>query len=153
MVKFPPLRLHRHFTVILLAYSAPMVSDGSLWSGPSWFSRCISAAFISCGFMTESLHCEGAPTSLTPGATMNESGPEVKNETRHYLRRVLFSVVARSISMAERHLICLPMPGPLCSTDNPAERISRVCGPLDRCERRVVFCWRRPVRVHLPCYG
>src|SRR6266508_6792094 len=56
--------LHGHFTEILLAYSAPMVSDGSLWSGPSWLRRCDSAAPISCGRPTVSLHCAGAPTSF-----------------------------------------------------------------------------------------
>src|SRR5262249_41424991 len=61
----PPDDFHGHFTPILFAYSAPMVSDGSLWSAGSWLSCCASAAPISCGRPIESLQCAGAPTSLT----------------------------------------------------------------------------------------
>src|SRR5712691_13274135 len=56
--------LHGHFTEILLANSAPMVSDGSRWSGPSWLRRCDSSAPMSCGRPTTSLHPAGAPTSF-----------------------------------------------------------------------------------------
>src|SRR5262249_19720378 len=61
----PPDDFHGHFTAILFAYSAPMVSDGSLWSAGSWLSCCASAAPISCGRPIEGLQCAGAATSLT----------------------------------------------------------------------------------------
>src|SRR5204862_5523676 len=56
---------HGHFTTILLAYSEPIVRFGSRWSAPSWLSRAERSAFIWSGPRTESLHCAGAPTSLT----------------------------------------------------------------------------------------